>query len=447
MQRSTVIVVLASILVLAASLRLGPVLSNVEQRRKGLGPYGDPDLYHVLALNLVAGRGFTRGGQPVIFRSPGYPLVLAAVYAAVGAGDATTPEGWKTAWTAVRVVQSLMDCSLCLAVFLILLSAFPGREWIALLGAFLQSVDPYTAFWARTLLTEPLTSFLLLWCLAFLGVGMRKRWLAAFAASGILGGALVLTRPEYLPWLALALLPVLLMPSTKWARRIGSALLAAACSILVIAPWTYRNVCLFHRLIPVATGSVGELLYRGTFEGSNPWRGWTWIPSDYAPTPAEKEEMAGLYAAYIRAQSTAGPEIFPIDEAFTKKALARIGAWPAETARAWFSNIPRLWYQRYIQMFQDREPPGVYVMAALIAAAAGLVLAGRQRRFLFAAAGVPLFLTLLYLPFHVESRYSTPAMPVLAALAAAGIACALAAAARALRAVYGAATVDEKDGS
>ena len=418
---------LAAILVLAVSLRLGPVLDSPETRQGGLGPYGDPALYHGLALNILAGRGFVSPvplagkPRPVVFRGPGYPLFLAGAYAALGAGARADRPGWIGALTAVRVIQSLMDASLCLAVFLILACAFPGRPWIGLLGALLQALNPYGAHWARTILTEPLSGFLLSWCAALLCAGLRKRWPILFIAAGLLGGALCLTRPEFLPWIPAAGALALLGPARTRAARWAGPAIFALCAALAVAPWTLRNQIVFGRFIPVASGSVGELLHRGSFEGSYPWRGWAWCPPAILSGPAEEKEMRDLYAAYIGAQSTGGAEVFPIDEAFMAKALKAIKARPLECARAWFSNIPRLWYQKYLRMYADPEAPGAPILWALVLAAVGLAFGGIARPALLIALSAPLYLTCLYLPFHIESRYSTPALPLVAALAAAGI--------------------------
>jgi hypothetical protein len=424
---------LSAILLLAASIRLGPVLASPETRRGGFGPYGDPDLYHALALNLAAGRGFERWNRPTVFRAPGYPAFLAAAYAFLSAGDATTPKEWIAARTAVRALQSLLDVSVCAAAFVIVSMAlarapFPLRSAAALLAALLQALNPYTAHWARTLLTEPLAGFLLAWCVALLCVAAEKDSLPAYASSGALAGALVLTRPEYLPWaLAAGALAAAARGRAgrisapvpfRSIRGIARALAFLACLSLIVAPWTYRNYRVFGKIIPAASGSVGELLHRGSFEGSYPWNGWAWCPPGILSGPAEAKEMRDLYAAYIRAQSTAGDEVFRIDDAFKAKALKRIREKPAECAKAWIANFPRLWYQRPIDMFADREPGGGPLLAAIVLACAGVLLCGFKNLPVIMAASVPAYLCVLYLPMHIEARYSTPATPLLAALAA-----------------------------
>jgi len=423
--RAALLSALAAILVLAASIRLGPVLASPETRRGGLGPYGGPALYHALGLRLAEGKGFQRGGKPVVFRGPGYPLFLAAAYAGLGADRADSNAAWIRTWTGVRAVQSLMDASVCAAVAVIAWAALAGanaalRAAGAVLAALFQAINPYTAHWARTLLTEPVSGFLLAWCVAFLALGAARRRPAASAAGGIFAGALALTRPEYLPWAAAAFVLLLAAELLRRprARRLARPIRFPLSALLVVAPWTWRNHLVFGKPVPVASGSAGELLHRGTFEGSHPWKGWAWCPPGILRGEAEEREMTRLYAAYIRAQSTAGAEVFAIDDAFMAKATARIRERPAECARAWLANIPRLWYRRPIRMFADPDPDGSLLLAWLVAAAAGLALGGFARLPALIAASVPAYLTLLYLPMHIESRYSTPATPLVAALAA-----------------------------
>jgi len=448
---SAAIAALAALTVLGASIRLRPVLTAQETRRGGLGPYGDPALYHSLALNLARGKGFvtelkTAAGvelRPVIFRAPGYPMFLAGLYIAMGVQDERDPASWRRTWTVVRVVQGLMDASLCVAAFLTAMAALaqapsPARLAAGLLAALFQALNPYSAHWARTILSEPLSGFLLGWCIAILAVALNRRAIILFAASGVLAGALVLTRPEYLPWaVSVSLLGLIACrrqepgsglpasPVTRFlrlARRLSAPVAFLCAGLALVSPWTARNAIQFGRFIPVASGSVGELLHRGSFEGSFPWNGWAWCPTSILSGPSEAAEMRKLYAAYIDTQSTGGAEVFAVDQAFMAKALTRIRTQPIACARAWISNIPRLWYQKYIQIFADREPDGIWLLAALVLAALGLTLGGIRAPAALAAASLPVYLSLLYLPMHIEPRYSTPATSVVAALAAAGAA-------------------------
>ena len=52
-------VALSVILSLGLWIRLHPIVSNPEEYRRGLGPFGDTQLYHRIAYNLYQGHGFS----------------------------------------------------------------------------------------------------------------------------------------------------------------------------------------------------------------------------------------------------------------------------------------------------------------------------------------------------------------------------------------------------
>jgi 4-amino-4-deoxy-L-arabinose transferase-like glycosyltransferase len=437
--RATATLCLIAIAGLGFILRAGPVVDAPETRRGGMGPYADPELYHQIARNLVRGNGFESGSSadpskrvPVIFRGPGYPLYLAAFYAAHGVGaEEPSADEWLRIRDSIRLAQCAMDASISIALYLILLAAFPGKWLLGLLGAALQALNPYSIHYARALLTEPLAAFLAAWCLALLALAMRARMrgapAAAFVPAGILGALLCLARPEYMPWLAAVSAFLAFFPrAAKGGARlgIGSRLMQAAAFLLVpcalIGLWTARNAAAFGKPILVASGSMGELLHRGSFEGSYPWKGWAYYPPELLASKEEGKELARLYEAYFKAQASGGKEALDVDAAFMALALERIKADPAAAVKAWLRNIPRLWYQNYTQLYADPEPEGGWALALLALGALGFALSGRSLVMLAPDAGIVLYLSLLYLPLHIEPRYSVPAMPALTALAAVG---------------------------
>jgi 4-amino-4-deoxy-L-arabinose transferase-like glycosyltransferase len=192
--------------------------------------------------------------------SPGAPLLYAGVYYATGGVHPTA---------ALLLVALLGTGTILLTYLLARRLAGPAAGVVAALLA-----ATYPAFIENTgrLLAEPIALFWLpAAMLAFLWAsdgGRIWRWLA----PGALLGLTTLTRPEYLPFVALfALLAVL---RVAWrhphGRRAGllpglaaGALVAAAfCGVL--APWTVRNQLTLDRFVPVTTGG-GKALFVATY--------------------------------------------------------------------------------------------------------------------------------------------------------------------------------------
>lgn len=413
------------ILLISLFLRINPVLENPESRRGGIGPFSDPELYHKLAVNLLFHKRFALEKNPlpqnteedkfeeVIFRGPGYPAFLALVYH-FSAVEKEKQSSWPKIWQNVRIAQAILDSSLCLCLYLCLGLLFRKKTLPGLMAALIQCLNPFSIYYSRQLLTENLTAFCILWTVFFFFMLVRKKNFLFILPAIAFYSLLIFTRPEYMLFLAF-LMPLLLIiyPDTL-LKRFFYLFLFSLGLILFLIPWTYRNYREFGRLIPVASGSLGEMLYRGTFEGSYPWRGWGKFPSEIAEDRKEEKEIRSMYRRYLVLQQQGTKEILEIDAFFLQKAINRIKNHPKEVIRAWFSNIPRLWYQNYIQIFADPEPPGYLVLILLFLSLSGFFKSPREnKKLLLLVLTFPLYLSLLYLPLHIEPRYCLPLLPVL----------------------------------
>jgi hypothetical protein len=98
----------------------------------------------------------------------------------------------------------------------------------------------------------------------------RVRWLA----PGVLLGALVLVRPEYLAIsIPIAVVVFALAGRESWRSGLAGAAILLAGVVLVISPWTVRNAVELDRFVPVSTGG-GQVLFAGSYmpSGGDPER-------------------------------------------------------------------------------------------------------------------------------------------------------------------------------
>jgi 4-amino-4-deoxy-L-arabinose transferase-like glycosyltransferase len=187
--------------------------------------------------------------------SPGAPLLYGAVYYLTGG---------------VHVKAALLLVAL-LGTGTILLTYLLGRRLggpvAGLIGATLAAT--YPAFIENTgrMLAEPVALFWLpAAMLSFLWASDRGGSMWRWLAPGALLGLTTLTRPEYLPFVAVF---ALLALARMWHREsLFPGVVAAALVVVafcgVLAPWTARNAVVLDRFVPVTTGG-GKALFVATY--------------------------------------------------------------------------------------------------------------------------------------------------------------------------------------
>ncbi|HYG97473.1 MAG TPA: hypothetical protein VD741_10250 [Solirubrobacterales bacterium] len=276
---------LIAVLLLGLGLRVGEAWD-------GRAPVYDAAAYAAIAANLADGDGFTVGPaatQPSSNYSPGLPLFVAGLYGVTG-GDHER---------LARLVLALIGSLSVLFAYLLgrrlgkiqrslKKSPLRGQDsasaefWPALLGAAAVAVYPALLEYQGMLMSEPMAAALLsggvlalLWAWDE-GAGW-SRWLL----PGALLGALALVRPEYL---AIALLVAGVVFAREavadWRRSLLRAAVLCAALVVVIAPWTIRNVVAHDRFVPISTGG-GQVLFAGTY-----------LPSDGDPEKVGAEVVA-----------------------------------------------------------------------------------------------------------------------------------------------------------
>jgi 4-amino-4-deoxy-L-arabinose transferase-like glycosyltransferase len=207
--------------------------------------------YLALSQSLATGNGFVYGaghetGTAQQFgRAPLYPLFLAAV----GAGG----QDYNSSPTRVKIAQSLVGA---LGVWIIgMIAVRTAGAAGAVAAAVIAACYPPLVWIAAYVLSETLYSTVALASVLILDVALDRaqvsdRRIAArgwSAASGIAAGLAILIRPAMLFFLPLAAL---------WMarrRRVALSLIFVVTALAVVAPWTARNVRVFHRLVLVAS--------------------------------------------------------------------------------------------------------------------------------------------------------------------------------------------------
>lgn len=212
----------------------------------------DAEYYEAAARSVAAGEGykvrltetaFVPGDWPTAFFPPGYSVYLAGFYKLFGAGV-----------DVARIANLVAGMLTVPVVYLIGARLLGPRE--GLLGALLAAVLPSLIFWSPVLLSE--TFFTFIFALALLLVvdalrgGGGRLVVPEAALAGAVIGLAVLVRGQ-----ALVLLPIAIIWWSLGSAAPRTTLIAGAVAVLatmlVLTPWTLRNLSRFDEPVLLST--------------------------------------------------------------------------------------------------------------------------------------------------------------------------------------------------
>lgn len=205
-------------------------------------PVSDSAGYDVQARHIALENRLYGDDKHQTYHPPGYAFALGMMYKAVGPGNLP----------ATRVIQCVLGM---LAAFLVydIVRLMAGRTagLFALAGFALISSN---VFISGLLLTEntfiPLS--LLFFRLVLIPAERLRAW--HLIPAGIVGAAAVLTRPEFLPMVALTGLAMTLRDGPRgWRRHLLPASVFVLTAALCTSAWTVRNAIKYKAFVPVAT--------------------------------------------------------------------------------------------------------------------------------------------------------------------------------------------------
>lgn len=253
----------AGLVTLAAVLLLGLGL-RIDYAWEGRAPVYDAAAYAAIAERLSDGDGFSLGEnstQPASNYSPGLPLLVGGVY------ELTSGIHERSA----RLVLALIGTLTVLFTYLI------GRRLsgpaAGLIGAAAVAIYPALLEYQGMLMGEPLAATLLSGAVLSMLWARGQNRAPSWLVPGLLVGALVLVRPEYLGISLLVAVVGLAWSRPEWKAGAANAAILLAGVALVVAPWTVRNVVVLDRFVPVTTGG-GQVLFAGSYmpSGGDPER-------------------------------------------------------------------------------------------------------------------------------------------------------------------------------
>ena len=212
---------------------------------------GDEVYYVRVAGEIAAGHGHVHPG-PTHDRAKRPPL-QAWVLSRFLDGD------WNaTEEKAIESIHRLVRVEVVLGTLLVVAVSLLGRAWFGskagLVAGVLAAFEPTLVAYSHYLWSETLCALLVAAALLGVVLAARKGSRMAALGAGIAFGLASLTREVALP-VAVVCAGWLVWREASGARRaaLARAAILLLSTILVVAPWTWRNYRVFHRFVPIST--------------------------------------------------------------------------------------------------------------------------------------------------------------------------------------------------
>jgi 4-amino-4-deoxy-L-arabinose transferase-like glycosyltransferase len=363
--------------------------------------------------------GSTTSEPDLLGHPPGYPVVLAAVYAVCGESDA-----------AAQVFQAACDALAAALVFLI--AAELLTFGVGVVAGALAVVAPQFCWNSLMLLPDTLAVLPLLAAVWLLVRARGGRPVLKALGAGVLVGLSCWLRANALllaPFLAVVAVPFLFASG----GRVRPALALVAGAVLAVAPLTIRNAVVYGHFIPVSLGG-GQTLVEGIAD-YDPEHRFGLPDTDLGLTRLEAEESGR--PEYAAALFT--PDGIERDRQRTRRALAVIRENPvwfagvmlrragsmlrlertplasnAPVSEGW-TRAPRIALRAMQRLFITAVFLPLY-LAGLV-----LLLRARRRRELAALLTIPLYFLCAQSALHTEYRYVLAVHYLLFVVAAAAL--------------------------
>ncbi|MCW2277539.1 ArnT family glycosyltransferase [Heliophilum fasciatum] len=328
--------------------------------------------------------------QPTVFITPGFPALLAAVFAA--GGDVQT----------VRLVQAVLTTLSVLLTYLIGRDLFGQKT--GLLAALVMAVYPPNLVATGLILTEPLFQ---VFFLAFIWRSLHLKSMGDWLLLGLIWALGTYVRPT------LALLPVAILPILFWRELLSwqfpwrrlAAMVALFC--LVLSPWWIRNYLAYETFIPLAVSSGNPLLLGTMPPGTTIEPDPNWVyPEVDANGFVDQYATDKFEAAYAKARILQFIQDDPASFAYHYLVTKPSMLW--STPYYW-KPIPLPYLNWNDQLFIHYG----LLLLSLAGLLLQLVIAKGRRTAIAVVAVIPLYFTLIHAVYYSMDRYAFPMMPLL----------------------------------
>lgn len=381
---------------------------------------GDAEAYYLYGQSIGAGRGMVTVQHGILLDQVTDPVPTAQLPPLfsylLGLFNAV---GITSVWAqkmAVAVVGSLTP----------VLLGGAGRELgrglspttdrgpvVGVVAAALAAVYPFLWVVDGSLMSETLYGVLLAGMLWVVLHARHRPTLGWFAAAGVLLGLAALARGEVLLVGGLVIAIIGIGTGGAWTRRVALVGTAAAMCVVMLVPWTVRNLMVFEEPVLIATNSNGVFVGANCAETYDGELLGLWFFNCYGEAPpGDESQQAVEYRRRAVAYARDNLDRLPV------VAAARVG-------RVWgvFRPAQQADYDTLEGRVREVTIAGFVMYYPLVLAAIGgaVALARRDRIAAAALISVPLSVTLIAMAIYGSTRFRFSAEPALVLLAAVGL--------------------------
>jgi 4-amino-4-deoxy-L-arabinose transferase-like glycosyltransferase len=408
--------ILGVILVVAAGVRIAYVLGEARHDEQ----FYDAAYYELQARSLVDGRGYN---DPFQFL-PGAPhrstpaadhppLTVFALVPVIAFGDGI---GLHEEDTQLLLRFEIALVGLAVVLLIGLLGREVAGDRAGLIAAGLAAIYPYLWVSDGLIMSEAFASAAVAGALLLTFRLLRKPSLGLALAVGLVCGLAALARAELILLAPLLGLPLLFsFRKEAWSRRLSFVAVVAVGALVFVGPWVAFNLSRFEDTTFLSTNDGIAMLASNcdqVYSGSG--LGLTDL-ENCIPTQAPKGDqsvVSRIYRTraidYMKAHKSDVPVVV----------LARIG-------RDWSLFRPGDMLDWNLNEGRPRWVTGlglVFYYPLVIAAIGGVVVMKLRKRRQWPLLMPPLIVTVASLLSYGQTRFRSPAEPVLVVLAAIGIA-------------------------
>lgn len=406
-------IVIAFSILLAFRLLIAFVIVPVLMHRVGANYVSElfPDRYGLIADNLVNGLGYRvyPDTSLTMLRSPGFVLVLAAIFACFG-----------KSLLAVQIVQFILSALTSFMVYGLTNKLFRVSQ-ISLFAAALFLFHPAVMF-AETRGGVDITlifCFTLMIWLLFRALELES--IRSFILFGLAFGYTLLVKASVALVFPAAFLVVLLGMPRRPGILIRNFILAGVTAVLVMSPWVLRNYEISGKFVPTMT--VGGLaMFQGMYTIEHQNQG---LDDFQLLENASQAQIKIGHAMGLPMRADFFPQFYsPQQEVTFYRALGE-RAWseylhsPTLLGRAIVHNLWSFW-------FEGRTKTATLINIVIMAPFLGMCIYGgmravrREPRCWILVAAILAFM-LPHLLIIAIMRHSTTLLPIMAILAAASL--------------------------
>ena len=418
---------LALIVLVALALRLAAAWAW-QGRLDGRFEFGDSASYWTLGRSIGFGEQY-RYGEARIFRTPGYPVLLAPLFLLGGR------EPWVM-WA--RAESALFGVLSVVGVWWLGRQLFDART--GLLAAWIAALYPGAIATSVLVLSEPafcplMLAHLILWTAAWRASSTRRAAVLA-GVAGLVAGAATLVRPSWLLFVLFAMAVGLVVGRPK-RRHLGIGTMMLTGLVVAMMPWWTRNAratglnmgvwdAVMVRLIcrdPVPGHFVPTTLQVGAslYDGLGPQATGA-SDMSFVDRFAEEERLRKVPVG----DGTFEPFEYQLDGRLRAESLAWTGAHRGRACQLAAIKLVRMWNvwpnEASFSQWYIRAAVVLTYVPVMVLAVLGI---GKtiHRGWPYVLCWLPaVYFTLLHVVFVSSIRYRQPAMLALMVLAAGAIA-------------------------